>query len=58
MGAVEAETSPTNVTTKGRERGWGDWKGGGGESILFTASSHPGGKDSVEKGKSRIHFEK
>lgn len=58
MGAVEAETSPTNVTMKGRERDWGGWKGGGGESILFAASSHPGGKDSIEKGKSKIHFKK
>lgn len=58
MGAVEAETSPTNVTVKGRERHWGCWKEGGGESILFAASSHPSGKDSIEKGKLRIHFEK
>lgn len=58
MGAVEAETSPRNVTVKGRERHWGGWKGGGGERTLFAATSHPSGKDSIEKGKSRIHFEK
>lgn len=53
MGGAEAETSPINTTMKGRGEGLG-WLEGG----WFAASLHPGGKDFIEKGKLRIHFEK
>ena len=58
MGGAEAETSPINRTMKARGEGLGWLEGGGAETIWFAASLYPGGKDSVEKGKSRIRFEK